>query len=54
MRFLILSTKPLRNISFSETNSDYFLNEVDVSYILLLSDLEIKEFYSTIFVKVLN
>jgi len=54
MRFLILSTNPARNVSFPKTNTDDFLNDVYVNNILLLSDLEIKEFYSTIFVKVLN
>ena len=54
MRFLILSTNPARNVSFPKTNADDFLKDVHVNYILLLSDLGIKEFYSTIFVKVLN
>jgi len=53
MRFLILSTNPARNVSFPKTITDDFLNNVYVNYILLLSYLEIKEFYSTIFVKVL-
>jgi len=49
MRFLILSTYPLRNISFLKNKSDDYLNEVYVNYILLFSDLELNEFYSTIF-----